>query len=85
MPLTAPAGSYEAVQGHPQASDTLSGDPEGQEILAAWIGKEKLREVLNMRLHARRKVRSRLASLYDWCAPNHDIPELIALARAIAK
>ncbi len=28
---------------------TLSGDRAGQEILAAWIGKEKLRDVLNLR------------------------------------
>jgi transposase len=29
--------------------DTLAGDRRGQEILAAWIGKEKLRDALNLR------------------------------------
>ena len=29
--------------------DTLGGDPAGQEIAAAWIGKEKLRHALNLR------------------------------------
>ncbi len=29
--------------------DTLQADPAGQEIAAAWIGKEKLRDVLNLR------------------------------------
>jgi hypothetical protein len=29
--------------------DTLGADRHGQEILAAWIGKEKLRDVLNLR------------------------------------
>src|SRR5260370_36381637 len=29
--------------------DTLGGDRDGQEILAAWIAKEKLRDVINLR------------------------------------
>jgi hypothetical protein len=29
--------------------DTLSADRHGQEIAAAWIGKEKFRDVLNLR------------------------------------
>ena len=71
--------------------DTLGGDRHGQEIAAAWIGKEKLRDALNLRARitgsapCERDVRGRLASFYDWCAQNDDIPELLTLARTIAK
>ena len=52
----------------------LDGDAAGQEILAAWIGKEKLRHVLNLRaritgsMPGERDIRGRLAAFYDWCA-----------------
>ena len=71
--------------------DTLGQDPAGQEILAAWIGKEKLRDVLNLRARVtgstpcQRDVRGRLARFYDWCAQNDDIPELLTLARTISR
>ena len=48
--------------------DTLSADRHGQEIAAAWIGKEKLRDALNLRARitrstpCERDVRGRLAS-----------------------
>jgi Transposase len=68
---------------------TLGRDWHGQEILAAWIAKEKLRDVLNLRARVtgsapcERNVRDRLARFYDWCAQNDDIPELLTLARTI--
>ena len=71
--------------------DTLGGDAAGQEILAAWIGKEKLRDALNLRARitgsapGERDVRGRLASFYDWCAQNDDVPELLTLARTISR
>jgi transposase len=71
--------------------DTLGGDRRGQEILAAWIGKEKLRDVLNLRARVtgstpcERDVRDRLFRFYDWCAQNDDIPELVTLARTISR
>ena len=71
--------------------DTLSADRHGQQIAAAWIGKEKLRDVLNLRARAsgstpsERDVRGRLASFYDWCAQNDDIAELLTLARTISR
>ena len=71
--------------------DTLGADWHGQEIAAAWIGKEKLRDVLNLRARAtgsvpcERNVRDRLASFYDWCAQHDDIPELVTLARTISR
>jgi transposase len=71
--------------------DTLSTDRHGQEIAAAWIGKEKLRDVLNLRARitgstpCERDVRGRLACFYDWCAQNDDVPELLTLARTISK
>ncbi len=71
--------------------DTLGGDWHGQEILAAWIGKEKLRDVLNLRARVtgsvpcERNVRDRLFRFYDWCAQHDDIPELVTLARTISR
>jgi transposase len=71
--------------------NTLGGDRHGQEILAAWIGKEKLRDVLNLRARVtgsvpcERSVRDRLASFYDWCAQHDDIGELVTLARTISR
>ena len=71
--------------------DTFGGDPHGQQILAGWIGKEKLRDALNLRARitrstpCERDVRSRIASFYDWCAQNDDIPELVTLARTISR
>jgi transposase len=71
--------------------DTLGADPHGQEILAAWIGKEELRDALNLRARitgsapCERAVRGGLAAFYDWCAQNDDIPELLTLARTISR
>ena len=71
--------------------DTLMRDSAGQQILAAWIGKEKLRDALNLRAAVtgstpcERDARGRLASFYDWCAHNDDIPGLITLARTVSR
>jgi transposase len=71
--------------------DTLSRDRYGQEIAAAWIGKEKLRDALNLRAAATRSapcerdVRGRHACFYDWCAQNDDIPELVTLAKTVSR
>ena len=70
---------------------TLSADRHGQEIAAAWIGKEKLRDALNLRARitgstpCERGVRGRLACFYDRCAQNDDVPELLTLARTISR
>ena len=74
-----------------KVTGTLDADAGGQEIAAAWIGKEKLRHALN--LHARvtgsvpceRNVRDRLFAFYDWCAQNDDIPELLSLAKTVSR
>jgi transposase len=71
--------------------DTLGCDRHGQEILAAWIGKEKLRDALNLRARVtgsapcERSVRDRLFTFYDWCSRHDDIPELLTLARTISR
>jgi transposase len=71
--------------------DTLGADRRGQEIAAAWIGKEKLRDVLNLRarvtgsIPCERNVRDRLACFYDWCAQHDDIGELLTLARTVSR
>ena len=70
--------------------DTLDRDRYGQEIVVAWIAKEKLRDVLNLRARiigsraARAPGRDRLFSFYDWCARDDEIPELLTLARTIS-
>jgi len=71
--------------------DTLGGDRYGQEILAAWIAKEKLRDALNLRARitgstpCERDVRGRLFCFYDWCTQHDDIPGLVTLARTISR
>ena len=71
--------------------DTLGGDRDGQEILAAWIAKEILRDVINLRARVtgsapcERAIRDRLFTFCDWCAQHDDIPELASLARTIAR
>jgi len=71
--------------------DVLDRDRYGQEIAAAWIAKEKLRDVLNLRARVtgsvpcERQVRDRLFTFYDWCAQHDDIPELATLAKTISR
>ncbi len=71
--------------------NNLGGDPQGQKILAVRNGKEKLRDVLNLRasiigsVPPERGVRGRPFRFCDWCAANDDIPELETLARTIAR
>jgi transposase len=71
--------------------DTLGGNRYGQEIAAAWIAKEKLRDVLRLRARVSgstpcgRQVRDRLFAFYDWCAQHDDIPELLTLAKTISR
>ena len=74
-----------------KVTGALQADAAGQEIAAAWIGKEKLRHALNLRARVtgsapcQRAVRDRLFAFYDWCAQNDDIPELLSLARTISR
>ena len=71
--------------------ETLDRDAAGQQAATAWIAKEKLRDALNLRARitgstpCERAVRGRLFKFYDWCAQNDDIPELISLAKTIAR
>lgn len=70
---------------------TLNADRHGQQAAAAWIGKELLRDALNLRARVtgstpcERNVRDRLFRFYDWCARHDDIPELLTLARTISR
>src|SRR5271165_4019752 len=74
-----------------KVTGALQADPAGQEIAAAWIGKEKLRHPLNLRARVtgsvpcERNVRDRLFAFCDWCACNDDIPELVSLARTVSR
>jgi transposase len=71
--------------------DTLDASAEGQQAALAWIAKEKLRDVLNLRARVagstpcERQVRGRLWSFYDWCAQNDQVTELVTLARTISR
>ena len=70
---------------------TLDATGPGQHIALAWIGKEKLRHVLNLRARVtgsvpcERQVRDRLFTFYDWCAQNEQVTELTTVARTIAR
>jgi transposase len=74
-----------------KVTGALHADAGGQEIAAAWIGKEKLRHALNLRARVtgsspcERNVRDRLFAFYDWCACNDDIPELLSLAKTVSR
>ena len=72
--------------------ETLDADRHGQQVLLAWIAKEKLRDVLNLRARitrsqpCQRQVRDRLFAFYDWCAQNEDaVPELVTLAATVSR
>jgi transposase len=71
--------------------DTLDADGHGQQVLLAWIAKEKLRDALNLRARltgsrpCERQVRGRLSAFYDWCAQNEEVPELVTLATTISR
>ncbi|HEY4153062.1 MAG TPA: ISL3 family transposase [Pseudolysinimonas sp.] len=71
--------------------ETLDADGHGQQVLLAWIAKEKLRAALNLRARitgsqpCERQVRDRFFSFYDWCAQNEDIPELVTLAATVSR
>ncbi len=67
----------------------LADDPHGRQIKAAWIAKEKLRDVIRCRPsftgHAATAstVRDKLGSFFSWCADHDDIPEIVTLAKTI--
>ena len=71
--------------------EILDADGHGQQVLLAWIAKEKLRDALNLRARisgsrpCQRQVRDRLFLFYDWCAQHEDIPELVTLAGTVAR
>jgi transposase len=70
---------------------TLDRNRYGQEIAAAWIATEKLRDVLSPRARitgsapCERQARDRLFAVYDWCAQHDDIPELVSLASTVSR
>ena len=69
----------------------LDRDADGQQIAAAWIAKEHLRDLLALRATrthvtpAPSAVRDKLASFYLWCASHGDVPEVKSLAETISK
>ncbi|MCA1675427.1 MAG: ISL3 family transposase [Actinobacteria bacterium] len=69
--------------------DTLDKDPEGQQILLAWIAKEKLRDLIRLRATITgttptpEQIRHHLAEFFTWCADYAHIPELLTLANTI--
>ncbi|MHB8450574.1 MAG: ISL3 family transposase [Mycobacteriales bacterium] len=68
---------------------TLAGDEHGKEIAAAWIAKEKLRNIIRLRASftgiapTPYQVRAALHDFYSWCADHAHIPELVTLARTV--
>ena len=72
-----------------KVTDTLGRDLGGQEIAAAWIGKEKLRRTCAPTSPARSRASATSAAgsppSKDWYACNDDIPELVSLARTVSR
>src|SRR5260370_14346404 len=62
--------------------ETLGRDGAGQQIAAAWIAKEKLRDAPNLRARVtgstpcERDVRGRLFTFYNCSSQNEGVPEL---------
>lgn len=71
--------------------EILDADGHGQQVLLAWIAKEKLRDALNLRARitrsqpCERQVRDRFFAFYDWCAQNEDVSELAVLAATVSR
>jgi transposase len=69
--------------------EVLEQDRHGQQILAAWIAKEKLRALIALRATFTRstpaasQVRHALAEFFSWCADHDDIPEIATIARTV--
>lgn len=69
--------------------NTLDKDPEGRQILLAWIAKEKLRDLIRLRPTIAgttpdpEQIRHHLFEFFTWCADYAHIPELLTLARTI--
>lgn len=65
-------------------NDIIDGDATGQ-LLAAWIAKELLRDLLALaRTHpTRHQTGNALFAFYDWCA-RADVPEVTTLAETIS-
>jgi transposase len=71
------------------ALSTLERDEHGQQILLAWIAKEKLRDLIRLRpnisgqVPTAEQIRHALYEFLVWCATYDHIPELITLARIV--
>ena len=71
--------------------EVLDATGPGQQVLLAWIAKEKLRDALNTRARVtgsvpcERQVRDRLFAFYDWCAQNEQVTALTALAGTVSR
>jgi transposase len=69
--------------------NTLDKDREGQQILLAWIAKEKLRDLIRLRpnitgtIPTPDRIRHHLGAFFTWCADYAHIPELLTLAQTI--
>ena len=68
---------------------TLEADQHGQQILLAWIAKEKLRDLIRLRepisgtTPTPEQIRHALYEFFVWCATNDHIPELVTHAKTI--
>ena len=68
---------------------TLEGDSHGQQILLAWIAKEKLRDLIRLRqpisgtTPTPEQIRHHLYEFFTWCATYQHIPELVTLAKTV--
>jgi transposase len=69
--------------------NTMADDPALAELHLVWIAKEKLRDLLALRITrahttpAASVVRDRWIALLSWCADHDHIPELVTFARTL--
>jgi len=69
--------------------NTLIEEESGQQILLAWIAKEKLRDLIRLRptvtgtIPPPEQIRHHLFELFTWCADHAHLPELVTLARTL--
>jgi len=80
----------------PQAREALfasllEAGPSGQHILAAYVAKEQIREVLALSptrtgvTPCASQVRDRLGEFFQWCAACEGVPEVVGFARTVSQ
>ncbi|MGQ0777925.1 MAG: transposase [Pseudonocardiales bacterium] len=76
-------------RGTPNIAPRAAGRGTGQQILLAWIAKEKPRDLIRPRpgiaatIPTPERIRHRLHEFFTWCADHAHLPELATLAKTL--